>query len=129
MEKNSYPEITTRVRCLECGDKIVHYRTNKKFCCSKCRDTYFNRKKRQDARFRHMIDSQLERNYKILTSLLLRDEFSANIEDLTAMGFRVGSVTSFTRTRNYVSYACFDISFRISDTRIFNIRRMSLTLP
>lgn len=129
MEKFAYPEIVSKVRCLECGDQIVQYRTNKKFCCSKCRDEYFNKRKKQEMKFRRMVDAQLARNYEILSSLIMRGISSAEIEDITHLGFKVGYATSFIKGRTYFSYACFDISFRISDTRIFNIKRMSLTLP
>jgi len=128
-EQYSYPEIEQKVRCLECGDKIIHYRTNKKFCCNKCRDTYFNRKKKQGTRFRRMVDAQLARNYDILSSILRREKTEADIDSLSALGFKVGYATSFIKTRTMTSYACFDISFRVSDKRVFNIRRLSLSLP
>ncbi|MBO5106904.1 MAG: hypothetical protein J6B97_00525 [Bacteroidales bacterium] len=118
-------------RCLECGDKISYGRTDKKFCCEECRMKHFYSSAKATRMFKRKILTMLSRNYTILDGLLGSGRDSADLMDLTAMGFSPGIVTSHKRTGKHDVYNCFDIKYIMTRTRIFSmvkIQNLSVTL-
>ena len=122
-------KLTQSCRCLECGAEITWGRSDKKFCKRSCKDNYHNKLKQLRNSHRVRVDSVLECNYKILEDLLKMDVDWIPLAEATGAGFQSGYATGFTRVAGHYEYSCYDICFRISATRIFNIRRLSLTLP
>lgn len=125
---NDYSENAERNRCLECGKEIQYGRVDKKFCGSNCKNMYNNRMKKHLECNRSRIMRSLEINYRILYALYRSNVKSITIPEITSMGFALSIMTSHTRVGRYEEYACYDISYQISVTKVFNIRRLSLNL-
>ena len=118
-------------RCLECGDKILYGRTDKKFCCEECRMKHFYASSKATRMFKRKILTMLSRNYAILDGLLNSGRDSADLMDLVSMGFTPGIMTSHTRTGKHDVYNCFDIKYIMTRARIFSmvkIRNISVPL-
>lgn len=119
--KNS-PRNTSR--CLECGDKISYGRTDKKFCCDECRNRHHNHKSRSDRYIKRKIISLLERNYQILDGLLQAGVDAVPLSELMLMGFNPVYVTSFSKVNHHDSYACFDITYIMTPSRLCSISKI-----
>lgn len=108
-------------RCLECGDKIMYGRTDKKFCCEECRMKHFYTSSKATRMFKRKVLTMLSRNYTILDGLLNSGKDSADLMDLVTMGFSPGIVTSHTRTGKHDVYNCFDIKYIMTRARVFSV--------
>ncbi len=109
--------------CLECGAPF-RGRSDKHFCSLSCKNAYHNRAQQTKRRHRSDILAVLTCNYGILEALLKEGRGSARLEELAALGFDPAYVTGHRRGRfGHNEYACFDILFCRSDTRVFNVRR------
>lgn len=130
MEKEKEYSIEDRKpqHCLCCGAVIEYGRIDKKFCNAHCKDEFHNRGRHRMMDMKRKIDRDLEVNYKILNYLLKLNVDQIPVQDLIAMGFKTAVATSYSRQRNAVCLGCYDISYCLSQARIFNIRRISLTL-
>ena len=114
----------TRCNCLECGSGI-YGRTDKKFCSSVCKNSYYNRQYRDIKRLKRRIVETLHSNYSILDSILKLGTTTIGLEDLHLMGFDSSCMSGHAKGRNgHEEYFCFDISYFMSATKIFNIHRM-----
>lgn len=128
-EKEEYRLATQEHQyCLCCGAEISYGRTDKKFCNSHCKDTFHNRTKTHFLDVKSKVDHIMENNYRILNDMVKLGVSQISMTDLVAMGFNPSYSTSFSKGRDGMSLSCYDISFRISNLKIFNIRRISLTL-
>lgn len=114
--------------CLECGTKIRYGRTDKKFCCDSCRMKHFNLQKKQTKAYKRRVINYLLRNYDILDSLLLSDRTSVEMVDLIGLGFIPGVITAFNKSYSHNEYSCFDIKYRMTASKIYGIRKISLNL-
>ncbi len=110
--------------CLECGDRIRYGRTDKKFCCEECRTRHHNALARDSRAFRRRVMKALARNYEILAGLLRSDVASMDLMDLMTMGFIPSVVTSYRKSGRHDEYACFDIKFIMTGTRVYSISKM-----
>lgn len=120
-----YGDIVRRMPvCLECGDKIRYGRSDKKFCCDKCRMSHNNRAARNGKAFRRKILRQLEKNYVILDSLLKSGVSSADLTDLVASGFVAEIVTSHRKLRTHSEYSCFDIKYILTPSKVSCISKI-----
>lgn len=128
MDMNNYADTSEKSSCLECGKKIQYGRPDKKFCCLSCKNTYNNRMKKHLECNRSRITRCLENNYRILYSLYRTNVRSISIAEIISMGFSLAVMTSYSKVGRYEEYACYDISYQISSTKVFNIRRLSLNL-
>ena len=113
---------TGRTYCLQCGRKIAG-RTDKVFCCDRCRSLYNYHKSRSRALVRVRILSTLEKNYNLLDGLIRLGVREAEVAELEVMGFKSGCATNFTERGKLREYWCFDIRYYISGGRLFNLRR------
>lgn len=59
-------------RCLECGEEIDYGRINKKFCCTKCKNDFHNKRLQHAHAVKARVQNVLEKNYAILERLLKR---------------------------------------------------------
>ena len=110
--------------CLECGDRIRYGRSDKKFCCDECKTRHYNRQAKGSRAFRRKVLRQLDRNYEILEALVRSGVTAADMTDLMSMGFLPALATSFKRTRTRMEYACFDIKYIMTPSRLSSITKI-----
>lgn len=107
--------------CLECGNTIVYGRQDKKFCCAKCRNDYHNHKGQDQRSYHAKVMGILNRNYRILISLMEAGKTSAEIGDLVQWGFNPEYVTGCRKSSGRNECHCFEIKYYMTQSRIFNI--------
>lgn len=120
-----------RHRCLECGDKIMYGRADKKFCCEACRIKHHNEGVRNSRAYKRKVMTMLANNYHILEELLLSGIQSIELTDLVTLGFSPYIMTSCNKVRRHEEFGCFDIKYKMSGTRVYSISKIqnvSLTL-
>lgn len=111
--------------CLECGDKIRYGRADKKFCCDECKVRHYNNLAKVSRAYRRKIMNRLSRNYQILEQLVKAGESSVELTDLMSFGFSPDAVTGFHKNRfKSDEYWCFDIKYRMTDSRIYSISKL-----
>lgn len=110
--------------CLECGKTIEFGRADKKFCCEECKSKYHNREW-NPWKTKKKVLSALDRNYSILDVLVRTGVSSITNSELGILGYNHGFITSSARVRGHSEEACFDIRYFRSETRIFNIHRVT----
>lgn len=116
-------------KCLECGTDI-RGRRDKRFCSLRCKNAYNNRTQMAKRQLRARTISALTGNYAVLEALLKEGKTAARIEELSELGFDPAYVTGHRRGHfRHDEYACFDIWYFRTDTRIFNVRRKTSVLP
>ena len=109
--------------CLECGTAF-YGRKDKHFCSVSCKNKWHNRVIQERRRFRAETLAAISRNYQILDGMLQDNRTSAPLADLKKAGFDPAFVTGYRKgSCRHDDYACFDISFYRSNTKIFNVRR------
>lgn len=132
MKKTVYKEAPEHTYCLCCGNEIQygegHGRRDKKFCDARCKNTYHNMTRGRFLETKPIVDKIIINNYEILTGLLKMCVSQMTLSEAQAMGFNPNYATTFYKRGAYTEYACYDIIYRLSDLRIFNIRRLALPL-
>lgn len=108
--------------CLYCG-KRIGTRKNRVFCDSYCRNNYHNRQRRRKQRFQNEMYEQLSYNRGILSGILMEGKTWISIEEIRERGFLEGVVSGYRQLKNKQEYACLDILYHRSKTRIFKIRK------
>lgn len=112
--------------CLECGVPLGSFgRADRKFCSQNCKNLWHNNKYSGYRTFRQRIYSLLDRNHKILDNLLSIGIRSIDRNEIISLGFSTNHATSITKQKSHVKYYCFDISYYISDSRIWGIEKHS----
>lgn len=125
----NYPKIVRRIPvCLECGHKIRYGRTDKKFCCDSCRNKYNNAQIKAGRTYKRRVLKALSGNYEILDRLVKAGVSSMDLFELVNLGFVLDTVTSHRKFRNHDEYACFDIKYIMTPSRISSITKISLNL-
>ena len=119
-----YPVAEEPSACLECGDPIIYGRSDRKFCCERCKNKWHNRQNASSYNIRRRVRSVLVRNYKILEDLLDRDTPDLDTAELLAMGFNPSYFTSVRKIRRHFEYQCFDIRYFMTPLRIRDISRL-----
>ena len=114
----SYKRLKKPKVCLECGDEIIYGRSDKKFCCTSCKNKYNYFNSLRAERYRQKILAALNRNYQILDRIMTAGADSIDLEDAICMGFDPYIVTSHRKTRSREEYSCFDIKYIMTPTRI-----------
>lgn len=113
-------------RCLQCGGE-VYGRKDKKFCSEECKNHWHNSRTSPSRNYRNRILTNISSNYRILRTLLSLGSGGAEIADLEAMGFKRNCVTGYTKNRNGGDeLRCFDIKYRQSQTRIYDIGMLEM---
>lgn len=110
-------------RCIYCGKEINEGRSDRKFCDNGCRANFHNGKKYNSTIPKARVYRSLERNYSILCDVMAYRDGSARIWDLVDEGFRPEYVTSFIKGRGSDEMRCFDIRYRQSSQKIYNVRK------
>lgn len=115
--------------CLECGAAISG-RRDKRFCSLRCKNKYNNRTQMIKRQMRARTIAALTGNYTVLEALLNEGKTGAGLDELSELGFDPAYVTCHRRsTFRHDEYACFDIWYYRTDTRIFHLRRKTTGLP
>ena len=127
MEYSKTVERRTSV-CLECGHKIKYGRSDKKFCCETCRSRYNNSQVRAGRAYKRRVRKAIAGNYDILDRLHRAGIKSMDLFELVNLGFVLDAVTSHRKVRHHDEYACFDIKYIMTPTRISGITKISLNL-
>ena len=109
--------------CLECGDRIMYGRTDKKYCSDDCRMKHYNSLAKQGRACRRKTLAALFRNHAILDDLFRKGVQSVDMIDIVAMGFVPGIVTSYMRSGKHDEFRCFDIRYIMTPTRIYAISK------
>lgn len=113
--------------CPVCG-KTFYGRSDKKFCSSKCKNEYHNEERYKTQRIKNRILGDLNSNYRILNELIESKTKEAEVGDLSSIGFNPSIVTGFGKTTGGENVLrCFDIKYSMSDTRIYNLKKQSVT--
>ena len=109
--------------CLECGTAISG-RRDKRFCSLSCKNKYNNRAQMAKRQLRAQTIAALTGNYAILEALLKEKITSMSLADLVKTGFNPEYVTGHRKgLYRHEEFACFDIRYYRSSTKIFNVRR------
>ena len=111
--------------CLECGNRIRYGRTDKKFCCEDCRTKHHNDLARAGRSFRNKVIAIINGNYEILEGILRMGMDSADLVDLSALGFAPGMVTSYRHIGKHDVFTCYDIKYIMTKTRIYSIVKIN----
>ncbi len=106
-------------KCPECGGSLVG-RSDRKFCCDDCRNSYHNRKYRIENGELKRVNKILKTNYLILKDLTTAKRLTESgrircrITTLLSRGFNFKCFTSmdFDKRKN-PKYSCYDISYSI----------------
>ena len=111
--------------CLECGDEIPYgSRQDHKFCSESCRNHYHNDRRSYDRIVHQRVDNAIQKNYRILRHLLDVGLTQAGNDELFLLGFRREYKTSCTVTNRRMESRCYEISYRETGSRIFDITRI-----
>lgn len=78
--------------------------------------------------YRRRVMKAIVGNYDILDRLLKAGVTSIGLLDIVNMGFVLDVVTSHHRVRRHDEYACFDIKYIMTQSRISSIMKISLNL-
>lgn len=117
-------------RCLCCGSEMSYGRPDRKFCSKNCKDRYNNLRRTKSTAMKHKVEHILDSNYKILSELIRKGMDTIPITDLIALGFNPDFLTHMVvRSHGRTIVACYDITYKITESKVFNIQRMSLSLP
>lgn len=117
---------TTGPVCLECGDRIVYGRSDRKFCCDACKNRFHNRRSSSSRHYRQKIHSALERNYFILDSLRRTSLRNIPMSDMENMGFSREYFTSYSRQSSRETFMCYDIEYSVMKDAVTSIVKVSL---
>lgn len=110
-------------RCLFCGKELIG-RTDKLFCNKQCRNNYHNRKQRHLRKEGTNLLERMNHNHELLEQVLMEGKTSITLEELKGKGYSEALVTGYgIKDGRHRKYACFDIRFCQSETRIFKISK------
>lgn len=97
--------------CLECGQNISG-RTDKKYCCDHCRNTYNNRLNKDSKNLIRNINNKLRKNYRILTNLNPNGKTKTTKMRLLERGFDFEYFTHIYTTRSgTIYYFLYDLGY------------------
>jgi len=127
-EKGKYVQKDSPL-CLECGDAIneIKGRSDRKFCCEECRNRYHYRDTRMGRNIKARVKTRLEHNHDILEGLLKMGQTSIGKTEALQMGFDPNYMTTCQLGRGHMDCSCYDISYRVTDSRICKISKCLTT--
>ena len=111
-----------RHNCLECGSEIPYEsRQGRKFCSISCKNRFHNRQQIGPRTMKVRILAILEKNHRILSELLENNQTSVPMSNLLVKGFNPMYATCCYRLNRREMRMCFDISFCITSSRIYDL--------
>ena len=103
--------------CLECGERFSG-RSDKRFCCDACRNSYHNAVSRQSKAYSYRINSILHRNHSILEECMEAGRMRIGRREMNEKMFAEKYFTALTRKfPGRPVYTCYDISYRLEGRR------------
>lgn len=101
-------------RCRQC-DKVIHGRSDKKFCTDLCRNAHNNKKNAVPSAYSRKIVNILLRNRKVLSELSDGQTFplSVPLPDLQLRGFRSDYHTGRSQMKRHETLRCFEFEYRL----------------
>jgi hypothetical protein len=104
-------EQSNQKACLECNE-IIRGRSDKKFCCDQCRNTFNNRCSQESNGFIRVVNHILRRNRKILEELVSGQFARVSRRRLYEKGFNFEFTTSTLETKDgKVYYFCYEFGY------------------
>lgn len=114
--------------CLECGDPLPYGRADRKFCSDGCKNRWHNRDaRRYRVRYARTVGI-LQKNHDILKHLIRMGVCSISKTELVQLGYRLDFVTSYNKEAHRTVCHCFDIVFRVTETRLTNLEENPMLL-
>jgi len=104
---------STLKNCLSC-QKVLHGRTDKKFCNDYCRNTYNNRLKTINNNYVRNVNNALLKNRRILESLLpVEEEMSKTTKSkLLQLGFQFRYIThTYANKKGNTYFFCYEYGY------------------
>ena len=102
--------------CIECG-KIFTGRSDKKFCCDMCRNSWHNRHYREERNILSVVNSRLAANRRILENLYCDGRRKVPRALLEEKKFDFAHFTSLEKSSlGRKTYRCYEFSY-CSDLR------------
>ena len=89
--------------CLECNEKIIG-REDKKFCSDGCRNSYNNKRNKDQTNLMRNINNKLRKNYRILSELNPENKTKTTKTKLVSKGFDFEFFTSIYQTKTGNTY-------------------------
>lgn len=89
--------------CLECNEKIIG-REDKKFCSDGCRNSYNNKRNKDQTNLMRNINNKLRKNYRILAELNPENKTKTTKTKLVSKGFDFEFFTSIYQTKTGNTY-------------------------
>ena len=111
----------SKKKCLECGHEF-YGRSDKKFCSTNCKNKFHNHFSHRSTRVRERIFTDLSSNHRILLNLLKMGVTSLSLYELESLGFKPTLITGYARRQKYDELRCFDVCYRQTPERIYEIR-------
>ena len=111
-------------RCLHCGEKIGYGRSDKKYCCEDCRVEHNNSVVKDSRAYRRRVLAVLSSNYELLSTVLQSGVDSIPLADIVSMGFAPTALTSYRRVGKHIEFGCFDIKYRMTQSKIYSIYKI-----
>lgn len=113
--------------CINCGEPLPFGRPDRKFCSAGCKNRWHNRRKYPDM---EMVERRIFRilthNHEVLDKLLRLGLRSMDIITLANLGFNQDYSTAYKKVGKHDEYACFDIHYQLTPSRIKKIVRIGL---
>ncbi|MBQ1912825.1 MAG: hypothetical protein II171_04610 [Bacteroidales bacterium] len=108
--------------CLECGEPMGYGRPDRKFCCVSCKNRWHNKQRALDWHAEQdRIHRILTRNHAILARLLRMGVVTIDRLTLYQMGYNDHYVTYFSKEGTHHRYACYDIQYETTPSRIIHL--------
>lgn len=110
-----------RPSCKQCGRQMSYGRPDRKFCSRSCKNKYHNNHHIGPRLIKVRIQHILEKNYRILNSFMEAGISAVPMPSLLALGFNTMYSTGIIHSGRVQTYMCFDIQYRLTATRIFQM--------
>ena len=85
---------------------------------------YHNRQARRSRVFRLRVMSALEKNYRLLSSLVNSGVSMVEVTTLGQMGFDFYHITGYRKGRKSIEMWCYDIRFTVTENVVKSISRI-----
>ncbi|MDI9550814.1 MAG: hypothetical protein GX125_09985 [Bacteroidales bacterium] len=112
-----------RGRCIVCGNVLPYGRSDMKFCSVRCKSRYHYCNGGQFRALRLRIIKAIDRNHRILDTLLDEGIRSIDLPELGQLGYDFNCITSYHKVGGRNEYRCYDIKYYMTASRIFNLEK------
>ncbi len=106
---------TVSKNCLYCG-KVIHGRSDKKFCDDRCRNNYYYKVNNESKAFVRAVNNKLVKNRSIIKSLNKGGRIVVSKTVLEEQGFDFQYITGIHKTKkNDTYYLVYDQAYCVRD--------------